>query len=201
MKRKIILGLLSLVALTVVVFVIFGTMTCNQEKKIEKLEANIQHLKTVHTPLRFKITERTDTYFKVAVKYYDADNEVIKRIEQKFKGSELSLDFLEFKFADKYIAFPFKMYSDAIAPDSGYVMLNDYDKAGFPQIFKSKGMNPDLSKGIQILFEDVKENKLNPQAIYFGNMVHDLKGIKSYRTDVVYKILIHTKGGIEVTED
>jgi hypothetical protein len=201
MKRKILIILFSAVAVGALVFGVFGVLTCNQQKKIAQLEEHIDKLKAVQTPIRFKITERTDEDFEVALKYFDANDEVINRVEKKFKGSELSLDFVEFKVKDSYVAFPYKMYSDEIAPDDGYLMLNDYDKAGFPQIFYQKGLNPELKKGLQKLFENLKENKVNPFETYFGNMVHDLKGVKNYQTGVVYKVIVHTKGGIEVVED
>ncbi len=201
MKKKLLFAFFSLSAIILFVAVLFNSMTCGQEKKIANLENKIELLKAEQTPVRFKITDRKSDSFTVAIKFFDADDNVIKRIEKKYKGTELSVDFLEFPVKDRYVAFPYKMYSDEMTPDSGDILFPHYDNAGFPQIFNYKDIDNDLKNGLQILFSKIKENDINPESTYFGNMVHDLKGVKTYKEDVVYKIIVHTKGGIEVVED
>lgn len=196
--KKIIFWIIGLIVVVGGVLLVLNALTCNQEKKIAALEQKIEHIKAVQVPMRFKITERKSDSFTVAVKFYSADGDEIKRIEKNYPGSELSLDFVEFPVKDRFIAFPYKMYSDEIAPDNGDILFSFYDKKGFPQIFHYKGIDKKLSDGLSSLFERIKSNKLRPEDVYFGNMVHDLKGIKNYEEGEVYKVIVHTKGGIEV---
>jgi hypothetical protein len=181
-------------------FALFSS-SCSQKEKIKILEEKIARLKEENVPLRFKILSRDNDLIKVAVKFYDTQGNVIDRSEKQIKGSELSFDFYVLPVNGRYLAFPYKIFSDKIAPADGESLIGNYDREGFPQIYYFKGIDPKLKESLAFVFEKVKTGDFKPDDKYFGNMVHDVKEFQSYETDQIYKIVTHTKGGIEVVED
>ena len=184
-------------------FLLFNAATCSQTEKIILLEKQIDMLKTEQSPIRFKITERKDGKITVVVKFYDIEEKKIKSFKETMEGDELSFDFFVFKSENKskHISFPYKIYTDKIAPDNGKIITSYYNKNGFPQIFHSKNMDKNLNKTLVSIFEKMNSQNISSEDDYFGNMVHDISGMKSYKVGSVYKIITHTKGGIEVIEE
>ena len=201
MKRKLIIILPILLLLSFGGFFLLKSGIFFQNKKIELLEQKIKLLKTETVPLRFKILEKDSGVIKVAIKFYDSDGEVISRIEKKIVGNELSIDFYVFQINNCYVSFPFKIFSDKIAPINGDTLYSQYDKEGFPQIYYQKDIDADLKTGIKDLFEKMKTGDISNDDKYFGNMVHDVKEFKNYETGIIYKVVTHIKGGIEVVEE
>ncbi len=200
--KKFLITLIILAIIAAGAYFIFNHLTKKQETKILKFEEKINRLKSESIPLRFKILEKENGNIKVVIKFYDADGNIIKdRIEKTLKGNELSFDFNVFPVKDKYIAFPCKIYTDEIAPENGELLMSYYDVEGFPQVFHYKGMDEELKKGLSLIFEKVKNDDINPDDKYFGNMVHDLPDFKQYNTNQTYKIVTRMKGGIEVIEE
>ena len=201
MIKKIIFIISAAVAVLIGLLLLLNVITCKQRKTIALLEKNISHLKEETTPIRFKVTKRKNGKVTVVFAFYDADNKRIKKgIQKTFTGNEISFDFYVYQTQNKYIAFPYKVYTDSIAPNQGDDLIVYYDKAGFPQIFNKKNMNKDLRFGLEALFEKVKNGEITKDEKYFGNMVHDLAGVKEFRIGHTYKIITHTKGGIEIVE-
>jgi hypothetical protein len=182
---------------------IFGYMTCTQkqEEKIKMLEDKIALLKETHTPLRFKILEKTDDSVNLAVKFYNANDEEINKFEIKLAGQELSFDFYVVPVKDRYLAFPYKIFSNKIAAADGHLLYSYYDKEDFPEVFNTKDMDVELYRGLQDVFGKIKTGQLDSLNHYFGNMVHDIQEFKSFIPQTPYSIVTHTKGGIEIIEE
>jgi hypothetical protein len=199
MKSKKIFSIFLFLSAFLSVLTFFSS--CNQKEKIKILEEKIAMLKTENTPIRFKILSRDGDILKVAVKFYDCEGNVIDRAEKEIKGNELSFDFYVLPINGRYLAFPFKIFSDKTAPADGENLCDIYDKNGFPQIYYFKGIDPKLKESLAFVFAKIKSGDFKADDKYFGNMVHDVKEFKNYETDQIYKIVTHTKGGIEVVED
>ncbi len=179
----------------------FFSTSCNRKEKIKILEEKIATLKIENVPLRFKILSRDNDKIKVAIKFYDMQDNVIERFEKQLEGSELSFDFYVLNINGRYLAFPSKIFSDKTAPAMGESLFANYDRKGFPEIYNFKGIDLKLKESLSFVFEKVKTGDFKPDDKYFGNMVHDVKEFQSYKTDQIYKIVTHTKGGIEIIED
>jgi hypothetical protein len=102
---------------------------------------------------------------------------------------------------DRYVAFPSKLFSNVIAAADGIKLYSYYDKDGFPQVFESDSIDFDLKMGLQDLFQQIKSGQTDSINQHFGNMVHDIKDLKSFMPDMVYSIVCRTKGGIEIKEE
>ena len=184
-------------------FLLLNGITCKQAEKIALLEKKIALLKEEIVPLRFKILSKEDGKISFAVKFFDSGEKPkdINRLVQTIEGNELSFDFIVIPVNDKHLFFPNKIYSDKIAPENGIDIKSFYDKDGFPQIFYFKEIDNEFREMLTEIFENVKDGNLSEDDNYFGNMVHDIANFNEYKPDRIYKIVCHTKGGIEVVED
>jgi hypothetical protein len=64
-----------------------------------------------------------------------------------------------------------------------------------------EGIHWDLLRNLKILYNDVKNENFETLKGYFGNLVHDIERMSTFKTGIVYKIVVRAKGGIEVLED
>ena len=69
-------------------------------------------------------------------------------------------------------------------------MYDLYDKNGFPEIFESDTLDPQLHEGLQDVFQQLKTGQMDSINDYFGSMVHDIKAFKSFVPGNVYSIRI-----------
>ncbi len=180
-----------------------GCFSCieKQKEKIALLEEKIGLLKEEHTPIKFKILEKTDDQIRIIVKFYNTDNKEINSEEFTVPGQELSFDFSVVPVKDRYVAFPSKLFSNVTPASQGFKLFSFYNKDGFPEIYQKKNIDPDLSQGLKEVFAKVKSGEMDSLESSFGNMVHDIKAFKSFMPEIVYSIITHTKGGIEIVEE
>lgn len=172
-----------------------------QEKTIEKLEKNIEFIKKENIPVKFKITEKEGDYIHFEIKYLDSKGKEVNKRNFILKGKELFFDFQVVKIDNYYLSFPIKVFSDCISPDMGIVIIDDYEKKGFPQIFYDEKLNTATSDTLTKIYAKIKSGEAEKDEDNFGNAVHDIKEFRSFQIGTVYKIIAHTKGGIEVLED
>jgi len=200
MKKRTLIIILILAGL-LLVFGIFYFITQIQENKISKLESKIDLLKEETIPLRFKILKKENGYINFALKLYDSDDNEIIRKEFQLKGTQLSFDFVVLPVNDKYLAFPYKIFTDEIAPENGELLYDLYDKNGFPQIYNTANIDKDVYASLTSIFELLKTNNTDELDGIFGSMVQDVKKYNEFTEYQIYKVVIHTKGGIEIIED
>lgn len=193
-----------LIALILVLGIIsVGYFACieKQEKKILSLEENIVKLKESHTPIRFKIVDKTDETIALVMKFYNADNKEINKLETELEGQELSFDFYVVKVKDKYVAFPSKLFSNTIAASKGKPLYSWYNNDGYPEIYFAKNIDKDLYNGLKEVYQKLINDQIDSLENSFGNMVHDIKDFKAFTPETVYSIVTHSKGGIEIVEE
>lgn len=180
------------------VYFYFTTYISHQQEQIKQLEDCIELLKEEAVPVKFVIRKRENQNIRVAVKFIDMEGKEITKIEHVLVGEELSFDFVVIEVKNRYVAFPYKLFSDQVAADNGLSLIPYYDNEGFPEVFNSSEMNHDLRQALSGVFAVIKSNKTNSLTNQFGNMVHDFAKFRQFTPETVYKIVTHTKGGIEV---
>jgi len=202
MRKIIVLIVIILIVVAAAAIFLLPYLNESQLKQIAELEENIELLKQEQVPVRFTIKERTEETLLVAVKLYDADNKEIAKFENELVGVELSVDFYMVPVKERHLAFPYRIFTEQMAPDDGIMLASYYDNNGFPQVFYSeKNMNKDLKKGLSELFTAIKKGEPAFNAGEFGNLVHDIAHLKTFKVGSIYKVVTHTKGGIEVIEE
>ncbi len=208
------------IILTVFILILAGSFVVfyylrEQQKIIQNLEDRIKNLKETSVPLRFMILPDNEGIIKARFRFYSADGKEISVFEQAWEGDELVIDSMVVPVADKYIAFPSKVFTDAVAPRDGMLLFSFYDRQGFPEIYGYDGLDENTRQSLKELFQqvisiesiredlpfqvNVREKELEKNM--FGNAVHDIKRIKTFEKGRVYALAVHTKGGIEIIEE
>jgi len=202
MKGKILIGILIIGAIAAAGYYGIDYLTKRQEKKIAKLEDKINFLKKETVPMRFKILKKDTTEISFAVKFYDQDSVEFYSDTITLQGQELSFDFNIVPIKkDLNIAFPVKVFTNKIPAKNGISLFNYYDDHGFPQTMSINGADEDYINLMTELFGKIKDGKTEDIEGIYGSMVQDIAKLNEFQVNHIYKIVIHTKGGIEVTED
>lgn len=178
----------------------FATYLYYRTQQIKKLEVQLSELMKVQTPIKFKIEKRIADTIYLKVKFYTLDGEEFSEKSYKLIGKELAFDFYIFTEGEQNFAYPYKIFTDKIAPKNGIYIAKEYNSAGFPAIFSFKEIETKEFEYLAEKYEQILQNTLTFDD-NFGNLVHDIKELRQFETDVVYKIIVHTKGGIEVLEN
>lgn len=188
--------------LGVVVYFIF-LKTESQIAQIQKLNDEIEFLKTEYQPIRFKVKDRKNGETTVLVKFYNLEGEEIKKEEFTLEGQIISFDFYVVEFTNGYLAFPYKIFTDEIEAAKGIELFEFYDKKGFPETHYKKNASKIYTKGLKLLFSKLKSHQTDDFENIFGSMVQNNSALAmdNRDIDVWYKIIVHTAGGIEIIED
>ncbi len=211
MNKKVLYSIIGIGVFLLMVFGIYCASTL-QEKKIRQLEKQVVYLKDEFVPIRFKILNRDNDSILVSIKFYDMDRHVVyyyddqgnkaEFVRIKLPGQELSFDFIVVPVRNRFLAFPYKVFTDAIAPKDGVILFPYYDRQDFPQIYFSQENSPAFNAGIKALFNKIKKGDIQDIKGIFGSMVQDVKGIQQFQTGQIYKIIVHpAKGGIEIVKE
>jgi hypothetical protein len=201
--KKLIVTVLIIGIIGVGGYYIFKFYKGHQEKQIAKLEQKIHFLKAETTPIRFLILEKDTGSIKFVIKFLDQDNLEFIKDTITLKGQELSFDFYVVPVKDSLnrevkVAFPYKLFTNKIAPENGLSLFNYYDDEGFPQVFFSKNVDDDYIRLMTELFTKVKNKDTEDIKGVFGSMVQDIQFQNEFMPGNAYEIIVHTKGGIEI---
>ena len=202
MKGKILIGILIIGAIAAAAYYGFGYLTKEQEKKIAKLEDKIEFLKKETVPMRFKILEKDIAQITFAIKFYDQDSVEFFADTLTLPGQELSFDFNIVPIKkDLSIASECDAYTNKIPAKEGTMLYKYYDDHGFPQTMSTNGADEEYINLMTDLFAKIKAGDTEKIKGIYGSMVQDIAKLNEFQVNHIYKIVIHTKGGIEVTED
>ncbi len=202
MKGKILLGIVVVGIIAAVAYFGFDYLTEKQEKQIVQLKDKINFLKTETIPIRFKILEKDTANIKFAIKFYDQDSVEFTADTISLRGQELSFDFTVVPIKEaQNIAFPVKMFTNSIPAKQGISLFKYYDDHGFPQTMGINGADDAYMDLLSTLFEKIKAGDTEDVEGIYGSMVQDIAKLNEFKVNHVYKIVVHTKGGIEVLED
>lgn len=170
-----------------------------QKAQIARLETSIRSLKEEIVPLRFMILERDKGGVRARVRLYDLDGQEVDLLEMTWPGSELFIDVSVVPVADRYLAFPRRIFTDRLAPSSGTNLYPRYDRGGFPAIFEGGDFDRSGRRKLEDLFRALKED--GEPSGSFGSVVHDIARIAAFETGIVYRVVARSKGGLEILEE
>jgi hypothetical protein len=215
-------SVLSFWVLCIFVFVFAGCDGCSIEEGQKKREAvkveQLRQLTEVSVPVRFKVLERKDGRIKAEFQFYsvvmDNINDMEYRIEQnaslnsrvlELEGNELFIDFLKYEeeagiFSHPvYWAFPYRVFTDRIAPDNGVQIYQDYDRGGFPSVYNAFNLDSTARQNLSNHFLEIKQyGNLEDSDLrkkISGNAMHDMQKVAQFRVDRWYDIAVHIRKG------
>ena len=198
-----------IIGCTVIIAIGAGIFLRRQQSIISELEKSIQSTQMITVPLRFMVLSRGDTGISARFKLYNADGREISSFERSWNGTELYIDSLVVPLESGALAFPVRVFTDAVAPRGGTNLFPYYDVDGMPGIYDSSNLDAKKRELLKDLFSKLKiaEGLYGSRGndtpggrffTYFGNAVHDVKQLRQFEIGTIYSLVVHADGGIEI---
>jgi len=206
-----------------------------QQRKIAGLEALSAKLTAETVPMRFMVLSRGDEGVRVRIRLYDLSGKELVLVEKTFPGRELFFDFLVSSLPPpeaagaggggesggaRWLAFPYRVFTDSLPAAQGALLLDAYDRSGFPAVFDGGAFGAGESAALKAVFARARKAAAagEPAAgtvgyeggrgsagsrgsADYGSAVHEVSSLARFEEGVVYKIVCRVKGGIEIMED
>jgi len=197
---KPIIWIIVIIAVVGGVYIVFKSLNNSADNKLVKLNDEIAHLKNTVVPIKYKVKKQNDDMLTVVVKFMDLDSNVIAKEKFELKGTTVSFDFMVAKFKNGYVAFPYKIFTDQIAAEDGILLYKYYEKNNYPQVYFSKNSKKAFRDGIEVLYDKIRKKDIEDLDV-FGSMVQNHPSASGRINNNTYKIIVHTKGGLEIQKD
>ncbi|OJF76439.1 MAG: hypothetical protein BKP49_06995 [Treponema sp. CETP13] len=189
----------KIIGIVVILLIVVGAVVVAPkivDKYIAQYGEDISSLKEETYPLHFVITKRDGTSVSGKYIFYNDNNEVIGEPHTfNMPGNEVFFDFIIADLDNAKVVFPYLIFTDQIAPDDGIYIAKQYERNGFPAIF-SQTSSTKYNKKLLLVYTDIL-NRNNLKNTY-GNAVHDTSELGEFILGQEYRILVHSKGGIEI---
>ncbi len=181
----------------------FFRTSCKAEEEKDKklLDKKISELADESVFLRFKVVERDESSLRVAMKFYDLDGNVIRKIEPTLKMRNLVFDFIYVKICKQTLIFPYQLFVDSALQERNFKIFPLYEKNDFPNIFYTENKDSFLKKQLSEIFELVKSDDMKSLNEKYDTAFHARKTIFYLREKEVYKIIFRKKGIIEICQE
>ncbi len=135
------------------------------------IEEKIHLLKMNARPMRLKIVTRSNGTAKVAVKFFDLDNNNVGRCEQEYSGRDITLRITDVDICGRHIYFPCEMVQCGDGDTIRLPLKPYYTKDGFPMTYNSPNADPQLNHEIGLLYDRIQSGKLTDVAkMYHGTI-------------------------------
>ncbi|MCX7655633.1 MAG: hypothetical protein N2Z76_03805 [Treponemataceae bacterium] len=204
--------LFSLLLALLLLFIGAAVVFWYQKQVIHSLETKIAEIQVTTIPLRFMLMSRSDMEIAARFRFYTPQGKEIASFERSWRGRELVIDSLVVPVGKHHFVFPFRVFTDQIAPRSGTLLFQYYDYEGFPGIFESPTLSAETRRLLSVLFQRLKvsEGLLGTSrdgevsqrfSKIFGNAVHDIRQLRPFEVGVVYALVVHPDGGIEIVQE
>jgi len=182
-----------------VVFAVQYFSADRQEKQIKTLEDSIAELQAEYVPLKFMIIARDAQSLTVRFRLYNLAGDELGLVETSLPGRQLFFDFLAAPRKTGWLIFPYRIFTDRMAPEQGTHLEAIVCPAGIPLTYTGGNFSSEALQELGALYRSLVRGDPIPGA--FGNAVHDVAELSSFNVNVVYKIVARKKGGIEILED
>jgi hypothetical protein len=188
-----------------------------QKAQIARLEEIAGRLKAESVPVKFMILSREGGNVKARLRLYDLADAEVSVVEGIWPGSTLYVDMLLVPLSaeaakagsagSSWLAFPYRVFTDATSPASGTTLFDAYDGDGFPRVLEGIEWTGAERAAIISAFKSARElaeagePATASQKGAFGSAVHEAATLSRLEDGVVYKLVCRVKGGVEIMED
>ena len=206
----IIITLVILGAAGFVAYKAFSYYSSHRQGVLEEKTRQLRELQETFVPLRFRLLERTDSAMKVEIRFYSLFVDNIENTDMEtfsagkeiggphifdLEGSEFFIDCVKVRngellpFAPEAVwVFPYRVFTDTIAPDDAVAIYPLYDEDGFPSVFNGLNLEPEEKRQLAAVFADITKAET-------GNALHDMNKVARFRVDRWYDLAVHIKNG------
>ncbi len=184
-----------------------------QDERLAEKTRELKELQETFVPMRFRVIERDDFGMTVEFRFYslfienieDADMEILAEGKEvapartvDIKGTELFIDSVKIPNGERLPyppeavwAFPYRVFSDTIAPENAIPIYEWYDTDGFPAVYNAL----ELDEADKTVLSEIYAGVTGADT---GNALHDMNSAARFRLDVWYDLVVHVKkGGVE----
>lgn len=193
--RLLLLG--ALAAATVIAILEFSAD--RQELRIKTLEESLADLQAEYVPLKFMVIARDSNSLTVRFRLYNLAGHELGLVETSLPGRQLFFDFLAAPRQNVWLIFPYRIFTEQMAPEQGTLLDAIVAPAGLPLNYSGGAFESEVLIELGDLYRALVRGEAVSGA--FGNAVHDVAELSSFSMNVVYKIVARKKGGIEIVED
>jgi hypothetical protein len=185
-----------------------------QAKRLAGKTRQLKELQETFVPVRFRLTERGASSMRAEFRFYsliidnieDVDMEVFSQGKDvappqiiDIPGAELFIDSVKIPNDDllpydpaTVWVFPYRIFSDTIAPENAVPIYTWYNDGGFPAIYGALELEEQDKAVLSRIYADI------PKADA-GNALHDMSKVARFKENVWYDIVVHIKkGGLEI---
>ncbi|HAE22612.1 MAG TPA: hypothetical protein DCG47_09870 [Spirochaetaceae bacterium] len=196
----------------------FYLLTRAQRGRIASLEESILALQEETVPLRFMVLKRAEGRLSLRLRLYDLAGAEYASREYELEGELLFLDFLAAPYGQAWLAFPYRIFTERVAPAQGLDLAALVMPGYSPAL--AAGAAPASARNTSPLYPQSHAGGSFDEAglaelgrLYaalldggqvkgaFGNAVHDLAELRRFELGAVYRVVVRKKGGIEVIEE
>jgi hypothetical protein len=181
------------------------------EKKVTALKEAIEFVKSEYEFAQIIIRERKDGNIRFELRLIDSDNKVSARETITLRGSDVFLEcrvvLTRMETTQKAFVFPFRVYTDRIAPKDGRDILPLYVKDSFPSIYRAKDAPADYNLTVAKIFETAflesdyfDEIKSEYITKIFDTSVHQAF-FGNFKLNRIYRAVVHPDGGVQLIEE
>jgi len=181
------------------------------ENRAQALQKAVDFIKSDYEFARIRVLKKTESDIRFRLSLIDIEGRVVASRTLTFKGGD---PFIESRVvlahspeAPKAFVFPYRAYSDRIAPSEGVLLGPLYIKDGFPLTYRRKQANAMWKKTLSGLYRTAIKNDNyfnNSGREYIDNIfsasIH-LGIMGDWKTGRDYGLFIHPNGGIELREE
>ena len=203
-------GILILLFLIVIGGFLLWTMKGGLEDRKQKLAKAISFIKSEYQFAEITIKDKTGDSIQFILKFLDITGKTVSTKEFQLKGKDIFLEsrivVIRVEEQERALVFPFKLYSDLIAPNEGVDLLNLYMENNFPKTYVSP--DSEMNKIIGKLF--IKAFELNNSGKEFDDKYVRISlnmdavlhqgSLKEFKPGKMYRYLVHPNGGLELVE-
>jgi hypothetical protein len=172
-----------------------------------------ERLQPPASPLRIEILSLEGGSIKARLALRDRAGGEIAMIEKSWPGSVLSVDAVEVplrgskqaKGGELWLAFPCRIYTDALPPSEGYSLFASYDSSGFPSILEGVAWTVAERASLTKAFDRAKRN-LSSKLPDFGTKIPlgalSRKGARLQGLGIgkAYDLYFGTEGSISIRQ-
>ncbi len=190
--------LIVFIAAAIVSGSLFGVKSL-QNRRMRALESGIAALQSETVPLRFMVLAREDDSVTVRVRLYDLGGTEIGFMETNLPGRQVFFDFIAMPYNKTWLAFPYRIFTEKVPPAEGVDLSMLVAPEGMPLTYRGGPLDRRALEKLGELHASMVRGDVPKGS--FGNAVHDVAELASFSLETVYKIVVRTKGGIEILED
>ena len=201
-----------LLALGLILMLLTGCAE-RQERRIRELQKRIANLTSETVAMKIRVDEYQDDQIRVDLRFVNRAGDVVGEVYGiVLHGEELIVEYVMIPLGNgssegppQYLALPYRVYTDAIPPVEGHLVLPLYfdpheDTA--PRIFRdgTEPLGENHLREVRRLVEPVLDDAESTGGIIFVNERRPA-GAWRFREGQVYRVVSRVTGAIEILEE